>query len=126
MTFINIKFPLQDDSETNFFLKRTETTQDAIRSNLYFLLTTEKGSRFYNREYGSNLKKYLFEPNDNITQFDIEQDIKNTISKWLPNLNINKIEFNQDEENDNSITIFIHFTYTDGFYTFNDTVAITF
>lgn len=126
MTFINIKYPLQDDVESNFLFKRNKTTQEAIKSNLYFLLTTEKGSRFFNRGYGSNLRKYLFEPSDNITDFDIEQDIKNTISRYLPKLKINNIKFQNDENNDNSVTVFIHFTFSDGFYTFDDAIAITF
>lgn len=126
MTFINIKYPLQDDVESNFLFKRNKTTQEGIKSNLYFLLTTEKGSRFFNREYGSNLRKYLFEPSDSITDYDIEQDIKNTVSKYMPKLKTNTIQFQKDENNENSITVFIHYTFSDGFYTFNDAIAITF
>ncbi len=41
-----------------------ENISDSIKSNLMFLLVTDKGSRFYNRGYGTNLKKFLFEQND--------------------------------------------------------------
>ena len=40
MSTINIKFPLQDDNETGFFLKMNELSIDAIKSDLLLLMLT--------------------------------------------------------------------------------------
>ncbi len=125
MAFINIKFPLQDDKETNFFLKRTTSTAEAIKSNLIFLFTTNKRERFYNREYGSNLKKDLFEPNDTRTASDIETNIRATVSKFIPNVNVDKILFD-DKSVENGLLVTVYFTFEDGFYSFSDVIAINF
>lgn len=123
MPNINIKFPLVDDKDTNAFLKSTTTTVEAIKSNLYLLLTTEINTRPYNRGYGSNLRKFIFEPNDEKTVSDISAEIKSLVAKRIPKLGINNIEF---EQKDNSVSVLIYFTFTDDFYTYSDVIGIEF
>ena len=39
-----------------------QTDKDAIRADLLHLLLTNKGERLYLPDFGSDLKKYIFEP----------------------------------------------------------------
>jgi phage baseplate assembly protein W len=124
MSYINIKFPLTDDVENNFFLKRNEITMDGIKSNLMLLILTKKGSRYMLRDYGTNLEKFLFDPNDTLTESDIETEIKNTVNKYIPKLTINKVVFEKTEENTMIITI--NFVYSDDFYSETSQLTIAF
>lgn len=124
MSYINIKFPLTDDVENNFFLKRNEITMDAIKSNLMLLILTKKGSRYMLRDYGTNLEKFLFDPNDTLTESDIETEIKNTVNKYIPKLTINKVVFENNDENTMIITI--NFVYSDDFYSETSQLTISF
>lgn len=124
MSYINIKFPLTDDVENNFFLKRNEITMDAIKSNLMLLILTKKGSRYMLRDYGTNLEKFLFDPNDTLTELDIETEIKNTVNKYIPKLTINKVVFENNDENTMIITI--NFVYSDDFYSETSQLTISF
>jgi phage baseplate assembly protein W len=124
MSYINIKFPLTDDVENNFFLKRNEITMDGIKSNLMLLILTKKGSRYMLRDYGTNLEKFLFDPNDTLTESDIETEIKNTVNKYIPKLTINKVVFEKTEENTMIITI--NFVYSDDFYSETSKLTISF
>lgn len=124
MSYINIKFPLTDDVENNFFLKRNEITMDAIKSNLMLLILTKKGSRYMLRDYGTNLEKFLFDPNDTLTESDIETEIKNTVNKYIPKLTINKVVFENNDENTMIITI--NFVYSDDFYSETSKLTISF
>jgi phage baseplate assembly protein W len=124
MSYINIKFPLTDDVENNFFLKRNEITMDAIKSNLMLLILTKKGSRYMLRDYGTNLEKFLFDPNDTLTESDIETEIKNTVNKYIPKLTINKVVFENSDENTMIITI--NFVYSDDFYSETSQLTISF
>jgi phage baseplate assembly protein W len=124
MSYINIKFPLTDDVENNFFLKRNEITMDSIKSNLMLLILTKKGSRYMLRDYGTNLEKFLFDPNDTLTESDIETEIKNTVNKYIPKLTINKVVFEKTEENTMIITI--NFVYSDDFYSETSQLTIAF
>jgi len=125
MKSINIQFPLKDDTARNGFYLMNQITKDAFSSDLLFLLLTEKGERYYNPDFGTNLLKFIFNPNDNLTEASVEQEIKQTVSLYLPNLKIDKLTFNRlidDQGNENSETelnVNIKFTYTEG--AFSDT-----
>ena len=90
--FINIDFPFRD-SEEGFYFNLTKTDESAIRADLLHLLLTNKGERLYMPDFGSDLKKYIFEPNDGITHTDIKDNINETIKRYIPNLLIDSIEF---------------------------------
>ena len=94
MNSYNIKFPLSDDVSKNSYFLMSQVTKDAFSSDLLLLLLTQKGERYYEPEYGTNLLKYIFEPNDELTANDVEQELKNTVSLYIPALKITKITFN--------------------------------
>jgi len=56
-----IDFPF-NDSNNGDFLKLTEIPEREIKSNLIHLLLTNKGSRYYLPEFGTNLYHYIFDP----------------------------------------------------------------
>jgi phage baseplate assembly protein W len=122
--FINIKFPITDDVKKNFLMQRNETTMDGIKSNLMLLLITEKGTRYFQRDYGTDLRRFLFEQSDEITQSDIIDDIKLVVKKYMPKINIDSIIF--DSINENQVLLTITFTYTDDFYTESNKIEIVF
>ena len=62
--FINIAFPFQDDNVKNYFLKMNNDGKQAIKSDLIHLLLTTPGDRLYLPEFGADLRRYIFEPND--------------------------------------------------------------
>ena len=119
MITYNIKFPLNDNLSTNTYFLMTQVTKEAFSSDLLLLLVTQKGERYYEPDYGTDLLKYIFEPNDNITATDVEAEIKNTVSKYIPNLKINKINFNWNLDDngqpisENQLNVTISFTYTE-------------
>jgi phage baseplate assembly protein W len=125
MVTYNIKFPLNDDLSKNTYFLMTQVTKEALSSDLLLLLLTQKGERYYEPNYGTNLLKYIFEQNDNITAKDIEEEIKNTVSEYIPNLKINGMKFNWNYDDDghpiseNQLNITISFTYSED--TFSET-----
>jgi len=127
---INIKFPLQDDAVTNQFFQLNQTTKNAYSSDLLLLLLTNKGERVYDPNFGTNLQKFLFEPEDSVTQSLVETDIRDTVSKYIPDLTIQNIQFitNQDDItiNENQINVKINFTYAEGSYVDTSDITITF
>ena len=83
-------FPFQD-SKRGDYLALTEYEQQEIRSDLIHLLLTRKGSRYFLPDFGTKLYDYIFEPFDGLTFSAIESDIRDSISKYLPNLIVNNI-----------------------------------
>jgi hypothetical protein len=54
-----------------------------IKNNLRQLLLTEKGERVMLPDYGLSLRKYVFEPLDEVTYFLIKTDILKTLYKYF-------------------------------------------
>jgi len=119
MVTYNIKYPLTDDNTTNTYFQMTKVTKDAFSSDLLLLLLTQKGERYYQPDYGTNLLKHIFEPNDNLTASEVEKDIKQTVSLYIPALTITSITFNWNiDENgkpisDHQLNVVIKFTYSE-------------
>ena len=128
---INIKFPLEDDKVNNFLFQTNSVTKDALRSNLLLLLLTDKGQRYYLPEYGTNLRKFIFEQKDQITQNDIESDIVETVNKFIPQLTIRNVQFFGDQDEDgnlikeNEIQVAIDFEYAEDVFSEPDQLVIT-
>ena len=103
MSTNNINFPLKDDVTTNSYFGMTQITKDALSSDLILLLTTQIGERLYMPEYGCNLLKYIFEPNDGLTADDVEAEIKRMVSLYIPALTIKKVTFNWNTDADGAV-----------------------
>lgn len=122
--YINIDFPFKD-SPNGFYFKLNDNDKDAIRADLLHLLLTNKGERLYLPDFGSDLRKYIFEPNDNITHDEIQNNLNETIKRYIPNLVVNEIAFKNDEIKE-LIIVELKYTVTDGTFVSSDTIEITF
>lgn len=122
---ISIKFPFKDDTTDGKLLKMNTTTVDDIRSSLYFFISTKKGERWYDPEFGTKLYEFLFEKNDQITASEIQDSLKTDIEKYFNNVTIKDIIIDQSEET-NKLTINISFIYTNLYNTVDDNIVFVF
>ena len=121
--FINIAFPFRE-SNRGYFLQLNNDDKNAIKSDLMHLILTRKGERLYMPDFGTNLLKYIFEPNDDITQKDIRKEINDTVKKYLPNLQINDVTVTTNEMSEYGVTIRIDYTVTENVFQDTDFVII--
>jgi len=122
--YINIDFPFRD-GDNGFYFQMNKTDKDAIRADLLHLLLTNKGERLYLPDFGSDLKKYIFEPNDSITHEQIRDNLNDTIKLYIPNLIINDISFRNDDIEE-LIIVELTYTVTEGTFASTDTITLTF
>lgn len=131
MKTINIKFPLTDDVEKNRLFGLNSVSKDALTSNLVLLLLTEKGERYYEPDFGTSLKKFLFEPKDDLTMGDIEKDIRETVKKFIPQLSIKQVQFFSESDDlgenvgDNELRVVVDFTYTEDVFSESGRLELT-
>jgi phage baseplate assembly protein W len=92
----SLSYPVEDDNISST-LKVNLTTKEQLKSKLFLLLTTDEGTRYYRRDYGTRLKYMLFEQNDNISFDTIKQEIKVKSEKFIPELTILSITNEQVE-----------------------------
>jgi phage baseplate assembly protein W len=75
-------------------------------------------------DFGSDLKKYIFEPNDNITHDQIKNNLNETINRYIPNLTIDSILF-EKHEIEEVIIVKLSYTVTENAFTSSDTIELT-
>lgn len=132
MKSINITYPIEDNPEKNTLFRMNNVTKDALVSNLTLLFKTKRGQRYYKPDYGTNLERNLFEPQDGITEEDIISDLKEAVRKYMPNVSVdNVLFFNNTDEGyedlkETEISVRIFFTYSEDAFTSKGSIDITF
>ena len=96
-----INFPFYDSQDGRYLLTTTASDQE-IRTNLVHLLLTRKGTRYFLPDFGTRLYEYIFEPLDGPTFSQIESEIRDAVSTYLPQLTLTNVQItdaSQEEEN---------------------------
>ena len=73
------------------YLDLSDYSAEEIRSNLIHLLLTRKGSRYFLPDFGTGLLEYIFEPLDGPTFKNIESEIRDSVQKYMPQLQLTNI-----------------------------------
>lgn len=92
ITHYGIKFPFNIKSIEKTFLDLDTTPPDAIKSAIMHLIFTPKGQKIRDPEFGTNLIQFIFNPNDTQTWGEVKSDIKEAVSKFVPNASLDDIE----------------------------------
>lgn len=121
--YINISFPFKD-SKKGFFLDLTETDNQAIKSDLLHLILTRRGQRLYNPDFGTDLLRFIFEPNDALTEEGIKNEIKTVVKRFLPNLKLDELTIEPSVESEYAAVVTIRYTITDGVFQTSDLLII--
>jgi len=96
-----INFPFRDSAKGTY-LALSEESDEEIRSSLIHLLLTRKGTRYYLPDFGTRLYEFIFEPMDGPTFSDIEAEIRESVTEYIPNITITNISITDaslEEEN---------------------------
>lgn len=97
MATYGIDYPFRD-SRKGDFLRMTESPEKEVRANLLHLLLTRKGSRYYLPDFGTRLYEYIFDQNDMVAYNLIEDEIRESVRRYIPNLDINSINIMSGED----------------------------
>jgi len=120
-----IDYPFRDSNKGDY-IKMTETPEREVRANLLHLLLTKKGTRYYLPDFGTRIYEYIFEQNDTVTFNLIEEEIRDGVKKYIPNLDINSITINSAENDPDEQRTFsqIDYTVNNGAFSSSDFVII--
>ena len=121
--YININYPFKN-SNKGFFLDLTSDDNSAIKADLMHLILTRRGQRLYNPDFGTDLLRFIFEPNDGLTLSGIKEEITSVVKKYLPNLQINEISVTESETSEYAAVVRLDYTITDNVFETTDFVII--
>lgn len=122
--FYGIKYPFTNESDSLTFFDLNETKEESVRSMLLHIILTPKGQRLRHPNFGTDIIKFIFEPNDSDTWEDIKEEIRTKVSLYLPEVVFNDIKIIHNTEEENSIYLMIEYTVnSNGVRTKNKTMV---
>ena len=107
-TYIGLELPLTHTRDG--FFKRTKTALEQAKSNIKSLLLTNKGERLGNPTFGTNLLSLVFSQENTDLESRVEEEIRASMSEFLPFINIVSIETNFSDTNKNIANLTLEFT----------------
>ena len=107
-TYIGLELPLTHTRDD--FFKRTKTALEQAKSNIKTLLLTNKGERLGNPTFGTNLLSLVFSQENTDLESRVEEEIRASMSEFLPFINIVSIETNFSDTNKNVANVTLEFT----------------
>ena len=90
LSFKDINITFKKHPVTNDLVVSKDAS--AIKQSIVNLLMTNKGERVYQPEYGSDLRRFLFEPMDFATAAAIQNNIISTLKKFEPRIGVLSLE----------------------------------
>ena len=109
-TYIGLSFPLRRDKFHDFALTKNSLQQ--AEHNLKNLLLTYPGERVGQPEFGSKLRELCFEQIDENLPERIEEEVRRSVSIWLPYINITEVQTLIEEGDKNKIFVRISYSTT--------------
>jgi phage baseplate assembly protein W len=113
--FVGIDYPFHRSNGADGWFASTSTTIEAVKNNIRFLLSTEKGERLMQPNLGIGLRRFLFEQFNEDLVFELSNEILDTMRMWLPFVEVRDLQVSADDEGSvgkNRLTVNIMFNIT--------------
>ena len=104
-----IKFPFTIRNNDNVFLDLNNNLHEKVASEIAHVILTPKKTRLRMPDFGTDLIRYIFSPNDDLFWGDIESEIRGAVNKYVPEGVLEKVEVFQSEDDDNTILLSVNF-----------------
>jgi phage baseplate assembly protein W len=112
--YYDIKFPFTCNNLDGFFIDLNKTIVDKKESEILHVLLTPKKTRIRKPDFGTDLIKCIFEPNDEMTLNSVHSEILKSVNSYVSNVEVENVQVKNLEHD-----IFISIKYK--IYTGNKT-----
>lgn len=121
--YLGIRYPFTNKDFQNFFLDVNSNEKDYIRSQIMHVIFTPKGQRIREPEFGTDLIRYIFEPDDETTWESVKNEISDAVTRYVNNVVLNDIKIAKSDDNSDAIYVRIDYGIKKGNKTINDSVV---
>ena len=108
MATLGVKLPITRDDIHGFTM--IDDFHSLIRQNLKMIILTNPGERVMIPNFGVGIQSYLFENFSETTYTQIENDVKQQAAKYLPVINVNRLNFDNSSPDSNTLRVSIEYT----------------
>ena len=121
--YFDIKYPFTNDGVEKYELDLSRNEKEKVASQLLHLLFTPKGQKLRKPQYGTDLIRYIFDPNDSLAWEAIKKEVQDSVNRWLPAVNLTNVEVMASESGE-QIFVRIDYSVKNGNYAYNNSIAV--
>lgn len=122
--YYGIKFPFTSNNEDGLFVDLNDNLNEKVGSEIAHVILTPKKSRIRMPNFGTDLIKYLFNPNDETSWDDVKEEIKKSVSTFVPNASITDVNVLKENSTDESVYVDIKYSIKRGISNENNRMVI--
>jgi phage baseplate assembly protein W len=122
--YFGIKYPFRADDFQHFFVDANSTPMEKARSEIMHIVFTPKGQRIRNPEFGTDLIKFIFDPNEDVTWEAVKNEVSESVGRWAKNITLNNIQVVKNEEDESEIYVRLDYSVSEGNKTTNDSIVV--
>jgi phage baseplate assembly protein W len=119
-----IKYPFKNEGVQHFYVDTNESVAEKVKSQLIHIVFTPKGQRIRNQEFGTDLIKFIFDPNDDMSWESVKNEVSDSVNRWANNISIRNIEIVKNAEDEHEIYVRLDYSVIEGNKKTNDSVVI--
>lgn len=101
------KFPPEVDEITGRI--KMSSYEEDIQESIRIIIGTSKGERIMNRNFGCDIKKYMFESLNYTTAVNMEKCVEEALKEWEPRITDIKVTVQQDSIEDYKVNVNISY-----------------
>lgn len=122
--YFGIKYPFTSEGFQNFYVDANSSLKEKVRSQLMHIVFTPKLQKIRQPNFGTDLIKFIFEPNDSVTWEMVKNEVTDSVKRWATNISINDIKIVKNEENEAEIYVRLDYSVSEGNKITNDSVVV--
>ena len=122
--YFGIKYPFRADGFQHFFIDSNDTLMEKARSEIMHIVFTPKGQRIRNPEFGTDLIKYIFDPNEEVTWEAVKNEVSESVKRWSNNITLNSIQVVKNEEDESEIYVRLDYSVSEGNKITKDSIVV--
>lgn len=122
--YFGIRYPITSQDFQNFYIDLNGSLKGKVKSQIMHVIFTPKGQRLRNPEFGTDLIKYIFDPNDTATWESVKNEIKDSVSRWVNNVRLKDIQIVKNLDDDLEIFVRVDYTINIGNKSTDDSMVV--
>ena len=120
--YYGIKYPFTVTNDENYFTDVNYTLKDKVKSILMHVIFTPKGQKIRDPEFGTDLIKFIFEPNDNESWVSVKNDIMDVVKKYINGVTVNDISMLETNDDSHQLYVRVDYSVSNGIKTITDSL----
>ena len=111
-----LSFPIRVGPDSRI---RYSSYEKDIQESIYIILSTAKGERVMNFDFGCGIHDLVFAPLSHATLSEVELNVREALTKYEPRINITDVTVDFDQANHGKLIVRIEYVVRDTNTSFN-------